>query len=799
MANPPIIGYNFYLDGARVNTEPVGDEYVIDGLLTGSSHTVTSSVVDAAGYESAQSPPITVSTLSRPPHFPLPQADRDAIDAMVSSNLHAPGTVVAISSPRGDYTQVYGSGMSIDGHFRMASVTKTFTATAILMQIDAGNLSLDDTLGQFVGGVPNGNIITIEDLLMMRSGVYDYELDAALRIEYTLVQTINITPAQILAIIQDNGSLFYPGTAYYYTNSNYFLLGYVLQAITGRTWEDIVVNDIITPLELWETSIPSGTGLPAPADVGYGADPLSLIPIIGPIFPAIIERTAMSTGILWAAGELITTIGDLIKWGGEMRDGTLLSPEMQALRMSTFMSAPWAGNPAVASNFGPGTFGYGLGFEQLASWFGHDGSWVTFSCCVMFEPSTGTVIAVAENYQTVAPGPILAALTVHWFNIANYLYPLSLQLVYYLQPQTIPLDGIPSGEAYGALDVPFVVPKVPGSPPGDADGTTTIPHKVPYTVWPHPQSAALTGIPSTEAFGNPTVAVITNAIGNRTIPHTIPYTVWAPEFIYLAGIPSGETFGATVLLGGAIRPAVISPAGIPSAQSFGELTAQLDFTQFNQENVDLTDEPVPANCSGCYVTATGGGAPGGPGTAGGTTAGGYGGGGGAGIDRTFIPRDLLGDTYSMLQGGSGVQSGFSSGSVSLIAGAGSGQSGGVASVTGVTATTYNGGNGGWGSPGNPGIGGVTAVGNAGGGGGGGGGHAGGAVYNGGPGGSSAEGGGGGQGGIAGAGQTSGWPGASGIYPGGGGGGGGAGGLPPVGLGAYSGGPGGVGHILVEWV
>lgn len=474
-----LAGYNFWLDlTTRINDALVPPDalntpsYTIPGLASDTDYggRITMTAVDKNGNESAHSAPLAVGRTLAPVRSTLPliAADTAAIDAIVAKSMAKtgqPGVILEVVSPKGYYTKAYGGGVSTDGHFRIGSVTKTFTAHLILREIDKGTLHLTDTLDKFVSGVPNGNLITIQHMLMMRSGVYDYEANTLLQLEVTLFPTMSITSAQLLQIIQQNAGSFAPGTAYAYTNSNFVLLGFVLAAVTGRNPSDMITQDIITPLGLTETSYPPGntSAIPAPAVTGYknGFFGLGLL--------GLQDGSAQSPEFYGMAGAVISTVGDLIKWGKELRDGTLLSPATQALRMSTFSPGPWSGDPAAGS-----TFGYGLGLIQVGSWFGHDGSIPAYDCCVMFEPQTQSVITVMDNFQTAG----LAALVDIWYYIAKYLFPGSTDMPNYAAPQ-IPITsfGIPSAEAFGNATV-FVL--APGSiqgigiPSAEAVGSGTI-------------------------------------------------------------------------------------------------------------------------------------------------------------------------------------------------------------------------------------------------------------------------------------------------------------------------------------
>ena len=220
----------------------------------------------------------------------------------------------------------------------------------------------------------------------------------------------------------------------------------------------------------------------------------------------------------------------------------------------------------------------------------------------------------------------------------------------------IALEGIPSAEAFGEFGaapgaVHVVLQGIPSEEAFGEINVTTL------------TRVALEGIPSAEAFGDITVTTLTH--------------------VALQGIPSAEAFGEIAVHPG---PVTVALQGIPSAEAFGSIEV-VQFTAFNEENIARTNQPVPQGTDGCWVTLIGGGGTGGPG-GGLNTWGGRGGGGGAKIARYFIPRDLLGDTYSVAVGAAGVASSFSSDGKSLTAGPGVyGSSGGTCTVVGYTGVT----------------------------------------------------------------------------------------------------------------
>lgn len=367
--------------------------------------------------------PLAVFTLAAPAHAqPLSAADQQFVDNTVASAMKdggQPGMSISITGPAGDYAKAYGiassvpnRALSLDDHYRIGSITKSFTATAILMQVDQGKLSLDDTLDKFVSGVPNGNIITVRQMLMMRSGVYDYMADPTIATTFTVFPTWQFSPAGALQSIRSHPSQFTPGTQYQYTNSNYQLLGMVLEKVTGKSYQSVITDDIINPLGLTNTTFPANSSIQAPYAKGYS--PLAL--------GIYRDVTAINPALFGAAGALTSTIGDMQKWGAAMRDGTLLSPATQAMREQTFC-------PVAYSGEGPTAFGYGLGYISFGRWFGHDGSVPGYGTEAFYDSQSGAVITGMETTQTTG----LAVFARVMERIAAQLYPGSMDTPNYPQ------------------------------------------------------------------------------------------------------------------------------------------------------------------------------------------------------------------------------------------------------------------------------------------------------------------------------------------------------------------------------
>ena len=174
-----------------------------------------------------------------------PVALQGVVEA-TAKELLLPGAMVLLRTPQGDFAFGYGAtelgGTTpprTDMHFRAASNTKTMTAAVIVLLVQEGKLHFDDLVSKYVEGVPNGDNITIGELLKMRSGLYKYtsapELGESLDRDPTRVWT----PQELLAIAFKRPPTFAPGKEYDYCNTNYALLGLIAEKLEGATLSNI--------------------------------------------------------------------------------------------------------------------------------------------------------------------------------------------------------------------------------------------------------------------------------------------------------------------------------------------------------------------------------------------------------------------------------------------------------------------------------------------------------------------------------------------------------------------------------
>lgn len=358
---------------------------VVSGAA-GAAATVLAAAFARHAYAQDATP--AVNAAAGPPFSPDEQLALEAIVAEQVGRQRVPGAVVGVSIPgRGAWVHAHGiadlrtaAPIATDDHFRIASVSKTFTATVVLQLVDEGKLALDDTLEPYVSGIPNGSEITIRQVLQMTAGIFDYSLDEQVVTEYDRDPTILITADDVIAIVARHGPDFAPGESLSYSDTNYFLLGLVIEQVTGMGAVQALQEYVFTPLGLTETSLPDTPEMPAPFARGYIATSAR--------DDALRDVTLSNPLTAWTAGGIVSTLADLLVWAEALGAGTLLTPETQRERLR-FEPVPGGSRLPV---------GYGLGIMDVAGFVGHNGAIYGYSTWVLYDPqSQGSLVVLANR------------------------------------------------------------------------------------------------------------------------------------------------------------------------------------------------------------------------------------------------------------------------------------------------------------------------------------------------------------------------------------------------------------------
>ncbi|HXA33922.1 MAG TPA: serine hydrolase domain-containing protein, partial [Acidimicrobiales bacterium] len=308
----------------------------------------------------------------------------------------APGVLVAIHSPEGNWVRGRGlSNLSTSTplqpwmQYKIGSQTKAFTATLILQLVGEGRLSLDDDIARWVPGVPNGQQITIRQLLNHTSGLGDVLSVPA--IQNKLLTGCTVT--ELLTAGATAAPTAAPGTKWVYSNYGYDLLGRVAELVTGTDLTTLIRRRITQPLGLQQTYLPvSGTGLEAPYAHGYAASATQA--------PTKEEdATSLPQSCLWAAGGMDSDMSDMTIWSQALATGALIKPkvwkEAQADRV-----------PVSIPQLGRGSLTWGLGFIASGGFIGHQGGMPGYETISMYSPALRASVVLMANKQFNAIPPM---------------------------------------------------------------------------------------------------------------------------------------------------------------------------------------------------------------------------------------------------------------------------------------------------------------------------------------------------------------------------------------------------------
>jgi D-alanyl-D-alanine carboxypeptidase len=343
-----------------------------------------------------------------------PAALQGTLDKL-AAEMMVPGAAMLLRTPEGEFVGTYGSRgledrtpVTIDDHIRVGSNTKTWTGTVILQMVQEGKIALSDPVSKYRPDVPDGGDITIEQLLNMRSGLFNYSTTFVLNDALDREPLRVWKPDELLAIAYAVPPYFPPGQGYRYSNTNTVLLGLIAEKIEGKPLETILEDRLFAPLGLKDTLLPprSSNAIPEPHPRGYmytdnvltlatNAIPpdLQIAARNGKLLPN--DQTDVNPSWGWAAGAGISTARDLATWVEAMTQGKVLGPELQKIRMASLR--PQSDND-------PGGALYGLGIAQFGPLYGHTGELPGFNTFMGNDPVNKVTLIVWTNLAPAADG-----------------------------------------------------------------------------------------------------------------------------------------------------------------------------------------------------------------------------------------------------------------------------------------------------------------------------------------------------------------------------------------------------------
>jgi CubicO group peptidase (beta-lactamase class C family) len=302
------------------------------------------------------------------------------------------GTVLAAREGNVLYQEAFGLANRehevpnrIGSKYRIASLTKAFTAMAVLQLAEKGSIRLDDKLRTFFPEYPEfDERITLHHLLTHTSGIRDIE-DVP---HFTgHLEKLSYNRQSFIALYKDLPAFFAPGEGWKYGNCGYTMLAYILEAVSGMSYENFIQHHILQPLGMTHTGIDSHTKVVQHRSDGYASADGSIIPAM-----------YYDLGTVMASGDFYSTVEDLLKWDQALYTDKLVSSE--SIRM---MFTPHA---SVSANHD-----YGYGWHIYPKYVEHGGWLPGYWCKFRRYPEERIMLVLLANHDFVQEGDILDKLS----------------------------------------------------------------------------------------------------------------------------------------------------------------------------------------------------------------------------------------------------------------------------------------------------------------------------------------------------------------------------------------------------
>ena len=317
-----------------------------------------------------------------------------AVRALVLAPGGPPGVIVVVQ--RGKVVSTVSAGVAeagtsrpigLDDHMRLASVSKAFSGAAALALVSSGRLSLADTVGRRLPGLPGAwRSITLAELLNHTSGIPDFSQQPAF--QQDLIEHLLDPPAPygLLRSVLKEPLRFTPGSRYEYSNSDNIVVGLMIEAATGRSYEDELASTVFGPLGLHRTGLPRNQFLPLPEVHGYAVDPPAPPDDVTNLFAA---------GWTWASGGVTSTPADANRFIRAYASGATVTA---AVHRAQFRFVPGDSEPP-----GPGTNAAGLGIfrysTRCGTVYGHTGNTAGYTQFIAASADGRRSVVVSVNAQ----------------------------------------------------------------------------------------------------------------------------------------------------------------------------------------------------------------------------------------------------------------------------------------------------------------------------------------------------------------------------------------------------------------
>jgi D-alanyl-D-alanine carboxypeptidase len=312
--------------------------------------------------------------------------------------------------------------LKTNDRFGVGSITKTFVARVILQLVEEGKLNLDRTATDYldleiIRDIPNAGIATLRQLLNHQSGIPTWEFQEEwirkgrgdqMKLGKIWDKTETLAYVRGKYVPADHK----PGLQYSYSNTNYTILGLIIEAVTGDDAASEIRRRFIQPLDLEDTFLESFEEVPGGYVHHYHYATPDFIEAAGvhrgfpEIRPDLVESTAANLSPEWTAGGMVSSAGDLVRWARAIRDGELLGP---AMHKELFTYYPPQESGIARQEYMQGVLKINNFYEDRAV-FGHGGGTLGFTALMYWFEKTGDILVMLANagdmHSGLDPSPV---------------------------------------------------------------------------------------------------------------------------------------------------------------------------------------------------------------------------------------------------------------------------------------------------------------------------------------------------------------------------------------------------------
>ncbi len=322
----------------------------------------------------------------------LAQTEEKKIDAIIGDKLKPdqPGMVVlAVKDNKVIYRKAFGMAnlehkvpMTSGMVFEIGSITKQFTAAAILMLYEQKKLGLDDDITKFIPDYPvHGHKITIQHLLTHTSGIKSYTSME----DFSKVWRKDYKPVEFLDFFKNQPMDFAPGEKWSYNNSGYFLLGVIIEKISGIPYAQFIEDNIFKPLGMSSSYFGSQSKIIPFRASGYQGDATK----------GFVNAEYLSLTIPYAAGSLMSNVDDLLKWNQALWSNKVLKKETLDKATTAYLL-----NNGKSTRYG---FGFGLDEISGSKTIEHSGGIFGYLTNGIYLPQENVLVLALANCNCLTP------------------------------------------------------------------------------------------------------------------------------------------------------------------------------------------------------------------------------------------------------------------------------------------------------------------------------------------------------------------------------------------------------------